>query len=153
MINYRAFGAVLTAMIVLSGGAARSGVQPAEGNTKCEQIFIDVLPQPGVPDIVGPVLSSATTTLGCTHYPRIAVVLQNEGDVTLEIQVADDGAVLSANVVQRHRSSFLNDAALKLARELKFSPATRNGIPVEVVRTIAIQFHLTTRVPETYPVH
>jgi len=70
-------------------------------------------------------------------YPPIAESARIEGDVTVEIVVADDGSVQDAKVV---RSIPLLDAAA--VRRWQYARTRVNGVAVPVVMTVRVPFRL-----------
>jgi TonB family protein len=64
-----------------------------------------------------------------------------EGDVVLEIVVRRDGSVADVRILQG-LSGGLNDRAVQAVRQWRFSPARRQGSPVDVVVEVAVQFKL-----------
>ncbi|MQA29126.1 MAG: TonB family protein [Luteitalea sp.] len=63
------------------------------------------------------------------------------GDVVLEIVVRRDGSVGDVRVLQGLPSG-LNERAIQAVRKWHFAPATRQGIAVEVVVEVAMEFRL-----------
>ena len=64
-----------------------------------------------------------------------------EGEVTLRILIGKDGKVLRANVV-RGLPDGLDDQALKAVFKLKFKPAMKDGIPVQYMMSVIVEFRL-----------
>jgi protein TonB len=64
-------------------------------------------------------------------YPEAARREGLEGDVRLELLVAESGAVRDVRLVERAGNGF-DAVALELARRMRFEPATRGGRPVAV---------------------
>jgi TonB family protein len=63
------------------------------------------------------------------------------GDVVLEIVVRRDGSVGDVKILQGLRSG-LNDRAVQAVRQWRFSPAMRQGAPVDVIVEVAVEFKL-----------
>ena len=63
------------------------------------------------------------------------------GDVVLEIVVRRDGSVGDVRILHGLRSG-LNDRAVQAVRQWRFSPATRQGAPVDVIVEVAVEFKL-----------
>ncbi|HLH78779.1 MAG TPA: energy transducer TonB [Chthonomonas sp.] len=57
----------------------------------------------------------------------------------VEVTVEPDGTVASARIVQSSGHDTLDQLALEAARQWKFKPGTRNGVPVE--STARLHFH------------
>jgi len=77
------------------------------------------------------------------NYTSEAMKAKIQGMVVLEVVVNTDGSVSNAKVVRSLDSVFgLDDEALKCAKQWKFAPATRNGVPVPVVVSLEMAFTL-----------
>jgi protein TonB len=63
------------------------------------------------------------------------------GDVVLEIVVRRDGSVGDVRVLQGLAGG-LNDRAVQAVRQWRFTPARRQGTPVDVVVELAVEFKL-----------
>jgi len=63
------------------------------------------------------------------------------GDVVLEIVVRRDGSVGDIKIL-KGLAGGLNDRAIQAVRQWRFSPATRQGAPVDVVVEVAVEFRL-----------
>jgi TonB family protein len=63
------------------------------------------------------------------------------GDVVLEIIVRRDGSVGDVKILQGLGSG-LNDRAVQAVRQWKFAPARRQGVPVDVIVEVAVEFKL-----------
>ena len=64
-----------------------------------------------------------------------------EGDVVLEIVVRTDGSVGSVKVLQGLGGG-LDQRAVDAVRQWRFSPARRQGVPVDVIVEVAVEFKL-----------
>jgi TonB family protein len=64
-----------------------------------------------------------------------------EGDVILEIVVRRDGSVGDVNV-RRSLGAGLEQRAIDAVRQWRFGPARRQGMPVDVVVEVAVEFKL-----------
>jgi periplasmic protein TonB len=64
-----------------------------------------------------------------------------EGDVVLEIVVRRDGSVGDVKLLQRLGSG-LEQRAIDAVRQWRFSPAMRQGVPVDVIVEVAVEFKL-----------
>ncbi len=71
-------------------------------------------------------------------YPALAARAHASGEVTVMLVIDNDGAVMAAQVVNGH--PLLRAAALKAARDARFTPSLLNGKPVKVVGTIIYNF-------------
>jgi protein TonB len=63
------------------------------------------------------------------------------GDVVLEIVVRHDGTVGDVKILQGLAGG-LNDRAVQAVRQWRFAPARRQGVPVDVVVEVAVEFKL-----------
>lgn len=63
------------------------------------------------------------------------------GDVVLEIVVRRDGGVGDIKVLQGLGSG-LNDRAVQAVRQWRFSPARHQGVPVDVIVEVAVEYKL-----------
>jgi TonB family protein len=64
-----------------------------------------------------------------------------EGDVVLEIVVRRDGAVGDVKLLQGLGAG-LDQRAIEAVRQWRFSPAQRQGVPVDVIVEVAVEFKL-----------
>lgn len=64
-----------------------------------------------------------------------------EGDVVLEIVVRRDGSVGDVKLLQGLGGG-LDQRAIDAVRQWRFSPATRQGVPVDVMVEVAVEFKL-----------
>jgi TonB family protein len=64
-----------------------------------------------------------------------------EGNVTLEIVVRRDGTVSDLRVL-RSLGSGLDERAIEAVRQWRFSPARRQGSPVDVIAQVSVEFRL-----------
>lgn len=83
------------------------------------------------------------------RYPPALYAEKVEGNVTLRLFIDELGAVIpeSTQVVETSHTSLLDSAAVKGARDLKFSPAKYRGTAMAV----AILFPIYFRHPEVSP--
>jgi TonB family protein len=63
------------------------------------------------------------------------------GEVELEIVVRRDGSVGDVRIL-RGLGGGLNDRAVQAVRQWRFSPAQRQGVPVDVIVEVAVEFKL-----------
>ena len=64
-----------------------------------------------------------------------------EGDVVLEIVVRRDGMVGDVKLLQGLGAG-LDQRAMEAVRQWRFSPAQRQGLPVDVIVEVAVEFKL-----------
>jgi TonB family protein len=74
-------------------------------------------------------------------YTQEARQLRLEGDVLLEVMFAANGQLHVIRVV-RGLGHGLDEAALTAAKEMKFKPAQRNGVPVDSTAIVHVMFRL-----------
>ena len=74
------------------------------------------------------------------EYPENALKTGTSGVVLLELRIDHTGALRDIKVLNSRPSGLFTQAALKAARELRFRPAIRHGIPVGSIKTIEIPF-------------
>jgi len=75
-------------------------------------------------------------------YPRSARRRGHEGCVTVSISVAEDGKVVSAEVLASSGHDELDAAALAAVRTARFAPATENGVSVRGELRLTFDFRL-----------
>jgi TonB family protein len=64
-----------------------------------------------------------------------------EGEVVLEIVVRSDGTVGNVRVM-RGLGAGLDQRAVEAVRQWRFSPARRQGTPVDVMVEVAVEFRI-----------
>ena len=74
-------------------------------------------------------------------YPPVALQAGVEGLVILEAIVGTDGSVRSAQVLRGH--PLLDEAAMGAVQQWRYTPTLLNGVPVEVVMTVTVNFSLS----------
>ena len=76
------------------------------------------------------------------RYPMAAREQGLEGVVVLSVLVRPDGRVDDARVAISSGAHVLDEAALSAVRTWLFTPATRNGRPVESIVEVPVKFAL-----------
>lgn len=76
------------------------------------------------------------------HYPQVAVEQRAQAPVVLELEVAEDGAVLAGRLVSAPRGHQLEAAAAGAASLLVYSPPRLCGCPVAHVLTFTVNYRL-----------
>ncbi|HYO91980.1 MAG TPA: energy transducer TonB, partial [Pyrinomonadaceae bacterium] len=66
---------------------------------------------------------------------------RTEGEVILRVTLGADGTVTNVEPITRLPYG-LTDEAVRVARQIRFNPATRNGSPVDEVKTITYSFNI-----------
>ena len=74
------------------------------------------------------------------RYPELAIRAGVEGRVEIECRIDTAGRVVDATVVRGH--PLLSPAALAAVREWIYQPTLLNGVPVSVIMTVTVHFHL-----------
>jgi TonB family protein len=88
--------------------------------------------------INGGVLNGKATALPIPEYPEIARQASASGTVVVQVMIDEGGNVISATPVSGH--PLLRAAAVKAAREAKFSPTRLSGQPVKVSGVVTYTF-------------
>ncbi|HEY4395370.1 MAG TPA: energy transducer TonB [Polyangia bacterium] len=78
------------------------------------------------------------------HYPDARRAAGVEADVLLVVSLDDDGRVLSVTVGRGSGDAAFDESARAAAREERFSPALRDGVPVPTTFTFTTHFRLDT---------
>jgi protein TonB len=73
-------------------------------------------------------------------YPQIAQTAKVQGVVIIEATIGKDGSVKDAKILRS--VALLDQAALDAVKQWKFSPTLLNGVPVEVLMTVTVNFTL-----------
>jgi protein TonB len=74
-------------------------------------------------------------------YPQIAVIARSQGIVKLEAVIAADGSIRNLRVVSG--PPLLMNAALEAVRQWRYRPTLLNGVAVEVLTEIEVNFTLS----------
>ena len=64
------------------------------------------------------------------NYPPVAVRCSLTGSATLELLVTEQGAVADAKIVATTGYTSLDAAAIEIARQLRYQPATKDGVAI-----------------------
>ena len=75
-------------------------------------------------------------------YPRSARRKGHEGSVTIEIEIAEDGGIVRADVVASSGHAELDAAAVAAMRTAHFAPATEDGVSVRGQLRMTFDFRL-----------
>jgi TonB family protein len=73
-------------------------------------------------------------------YPQIAQAAKVTGVVIVELLVDVDGTVRNARILRS--LPLLDQAALDAVRQWQFTPTLLNGVPVQVIMTVTVNFTL-----------
>lgn len=82
------------------------------------------------------------------EYPLHLWDQDMEGETLLRVRVGDTGGVDSIEVLESSGHASFDSAAVAGARELRFSPATRDGKRIEVWAQVPVMFSKRPR-PDT----
>jgi protein TonB len=74
-------------------------------------------------------------------YPPLALTARVQGLVIIQATIDTTGRVQDARVM-RTDSPLLNEAALTAVRQWVYTPTLLNGIPVNVIMTVTVQFRM-----------
>ena len=87
--------------------------------------------------------SAGDRAMTATDYPRLAIVRQQQGKVSLKIVISETGEVSDSTVVQTSGFPLLDDGATKLVRaRYRYRPATLNGMPIQSFMYVNVDFQL-----------
>lgn len=89
-------------------------------------------------DVVKPVLIKRVDPV----YPDLARKAHIEGMVVVEAVISKSGKVVDARVIKSMGKSGLDEAAIDAVMQWEFTPATLNGIPVDVYMNLTVIFKL-----------
>ncbi len=76
------------------------------------------------------------------YYPAMAMRMNQQGAVTVDVGVSPQGAVTDVRVVKSSGFDALDDAAVNCAKERLYRPAIRNGVPIAGQSQATIKFAL-----------
>ena len=79
------------------------------------------------------------------QYPPDAYKQSISGEVKLRLFINQDGGVDEVAIIEAEPKGIFDAAAVAAAKQLRYSPALKDGAPVRTIRTIAITFDPTTR--------
>jgi periplasmic protein TonB len=100
-------------------------------------------PPPPPPERVrvgGNVQSAKLVAQPKPSYPPLARQARIQGTVRLEAVISKDGTIENLTVVSGH--PLLIQAALEAVKQWRYQPTLLNGVPVEVVTTVDVNFTL-----------
>jgi protein TonB len=76
------------------------------------------------------------------YYPNQSKQLEEEGQIRVRICVNVQGRVGEATVATPSQFERLNEAAIKLAKQYRFKPATEAGKPVDQCVVLPVKFNM-----------
>lgn len=119
-------------------------VEPAEPTAEPapepERAAIDSAEQTGSLQTKG--VNAKSTSIITPVYPRRSNLLREEGTVLLNARIAVSGKLLHVEVTKTSGFHRLDEAALKAVRAASFTPAIKDGHPVEEMISLAFKFEL-----------
>jgi protein TonB len=74
-------------------------------------------------------------------YPKIAQAAKVQGMVILEATITKEGDVKDVKVL-RPQPMGMTEAAIEAVKQWKYTPPLLNGVPVDVIMTITVNFAL-----------
>lgn len=115
-----------------SVSAVDQGSPPPAISTPAAQV------QPGALVTVGPgVEEPKIVSFAKPLYPAMARRLHKQGTVVVSVLVDETGKVVEAKLVQTVMATF-DSAVLRAAKRARFTPGTKNGVPVRMWRNIEV---------------
>ncbi len=102
-------------------------------------------PQTGTPRRIrvgGNVQATKLVSMTKPLYPPAAEAAGIEGTVMLQAVISTEGNLLGLSVMNTSVDASLASAAMDAVRQWHYQPTLLNGLPVEVVTTIAVTFRL-----------
>jgi len=80
-------------------------------------------------------------------YPAMALAANVEGQVIIEATIDREGKVTNARVLRS--APLFEEAAIAAVRQWTYEPSQLNGVPVEVLMTVVVNFRLGATAPAT----
>jgi TonB family protein len=96
--------------------------------------------RPGIVRVGGSIKEPRKTYHVPPIYPAAALAAGSEGTVIMQAIIARDGTVADARITSA--ASPFDDAAIGAVRQWMFTPTLLNGIPVEVLMTVTVNFKM-----------
>jgi protein TonB len=120
-----------------SGGGGEPAPRPAAATASADTAHVyDISEATVKPQLAN---RSAVARALEQHYPGPLRDAGAQGSVTIRMIVERDGRTSSVTVLRSNHAQF-NDAAVNVARVMRFSPAQVNGVPVRVRIDLPISF-------------
>ncbi len=119
-----------------------SGIKPVAAPTNVVQNFAPPPPPPpAAPLRVGGDIKEPKKTRDVRPiYPKIAQAAKVAGVVILEATISKEGEVRDVKVLRS--IPMLDNAALDAVRQWRYTPPLLNGVPVDVIMTVTVNFTL-----------
>lgn len=145
--------AVIAALLLLLGTAGASAFPFGDGSSRAaapaeRTASTNGAVAEGTPDgkdvhkVGGEVKEPVVVSRVPPTYPEEARKNRVQGRVVLEAVIDEKGSVTAVEAVESP-DPMLTDAAIEAVKKWTFSPATKNGRPVEVSFTVTVAFKLT----------
>jgi len=120
---------------------------PPKPGPVIEAPSVQAVEAPPAPKAAGPVTLATELSVACPErtapaYPSLSRRHNEEGVVTLRVELNEIGQVVSARVNTTSSFPRLDEAALAAVRSWHCNPATRNGAPVRAVALQPFKFVL-----------
>ncbi|MGL4302638.1 MAG: TonB family protein [Sphingomonas sp.] len=103
---------------------------------------IGTAPPPHVPVIAGPQLDSRYANLFQPAYPSDERLAGHTGRVVVRVLIGTDGRVKEVQQISAASTAFFEATRKQALTKWRFTPGTRDGVPVEAWRTMAVRFEL-----------
>lgn len=114
-------------------------MDPGEGKTIVEP----PLPPPALPKIVDAMPDPRYASQFQPSYPPAKLRLNEEGKVTVRVQIGVDGRVEAVELVSASDNAFWERTRDQAMAKWRFKPATRDGVAVESSRVMTVYFRMT----------
>ena len=101
-----------------------------------------VTPAKPAPVVTGAELDSRFASTFQPDYPVGERRLEHQGRVVVRVLVGVDGRVKQVEKVSAPSSDFFEATERRALQKWRFKPATRDGIPIEVWKTVGVSFVL-----------
>lgn len=95
-----------------------------------------------VPVVFGPEIDSRYADSFQPAYPAGERTAEREGRVVVRVLIGADGRVKAVEPVSAASAAFFEATRRQALAKWRFKPATRDGVPVEAWRTMAVRFEL-----------
>jgi protein TonB len=122
-----------------SAGNGRPDVRPPPPPPQPRQTVDETVRQDR-PRTISRVITGLAVTRVEPVYPEIARRMRVTGSVVVEVTISEEGSVISAKAISGH--PLLRDAAIRAARQWRFTPTILGGSPVRVMGTITFNFKM-----------
>lgn len=122
-----------------SHSAPQLGTGPAGRGFEIPFETIEIVPDP---IIVGVRLNARYADQFQPAYPAGQLRLEREGEVSVKVLVGADGRVKQIELVDSPHEDFWEATRKQALRKWRFTPATRDGKPIESWMTLTVRFEI-----------